>query len=127
MPEQQLTLFDDNVQIVEKVSGITMFRCDLDATRWITPGSLCPMCHPSQEVAVCDTCGSEFEDSRRMIEHMRIGGQVQCNLCLPRVGSDCDRPAPEREGGSYEAEQMGLPGTTRGTVIRFARLPINEE
>ena len=112
---QQLTLFDDNVHRREKR--------DNDVSSNPLDKSLCPFCHP----AVCDVCGLEFEDSRRMIEHMRIGGQVQCNLCLPRVGSDCDRPAPEREGGSYEAEQMGLPGTTRGTVIRFARLPINEE
>ena len=74
---QQLNLFDDNVQVIEKVSGITMFRCDLDFTRWITPHTLCPSCHPSQETAACDICGSAFEDSRMMIEHMRIGGANQ--------------------------------------------------
>ena len=86
---QQLNLFDDNVKIIEK-SGITMFRCSLDFTRWITPGTLCPSCHPSEESAACDLCGSAFEDSRMMIEHMRIGGQVRCDLCLPRVtAADC--------------------------------------
>ena len=122
-----MNLFDDNVQIVEK-NGITMFRCDLCFARWVTPGSLCPLCHPSQASAACDDCGSAFEDDQYLIESMRIGGQVQCHLCLPRVGSDLASPAPERDAGrgSYEAELMGLPGTVRGDAIRLGRLPVRE-
>ena len=99
---EQLTLFDDNVQVIEK-SGIVMFRCGLDFTRWITPGSVCPSCHPSQETAVCDVCGSEFEDSRMMIEHMRIGGQVMCDLCLPRVTADDCRDQDVMHGAAEES------------------------
>ena len=90
----QLELFDNpvNVKVVEK-NGLTLFRCDLDFNRWITPNTPCPMCHPSTETAVCDDCGSAFEDDRYMLEHMRIGGQVQCDLCLPRATvDDCRDP-----------------------------------
>ena len=96
----QLELFDDlvNVKVVEK-NGITMFRCDLDFNRWITPNTPCPMCHPSQDTVVCDTCGSEFTDDRYMVEHMRISDNVQCDVCLPRFSADdCrDQNALHRE------------------------------
>ena len=127
MSEQQLTFFDDTVQIVEK-AGITMCRCDLDATRWITPGSLCPMCHPSQEVVVCDICGSEFEDSRQMIEHMRIGGQVECDTCLPRVTWDDCR---DQNRLHREAEETGLEMAAQEAAARHrsrtTRFEIKEE
>ena len=116
----QLELFDNSVashhddcdrmttapvKIVEK-NGITMFQCDLDFTRWITPGTPCPMCQPSQDAAVCDKCGSAFEDDRAMLEHMRIGGRgVRCDLCLPRITPDDCRDQNEL---AREAEERRL-------------------
>ena len=113
---EQLTFFD-NTQIVEK-SGITMFRCDVDATRWITPSSLCPMCYPSQEVATCDTCGSEFTDSRYMVEKMRIGGDVRCDICLPRVSFDDCRDQNQLH---REAEEIRQEHAAREQAVRKLR------
>ena len=117
---EQLPLFQDNVQIVEK-AGITMFRCDLHFTRWITPHTLCPSCHPSQEVAVCDNCGAKFEDDRAMLEHMAIGGRVRCDLCLPRVtADDCrDQDVLHREAEESRLDRDAQRAAAKNLRVAF--------
>ena len=117
---EQLTLFDDNVQIVEK-ANVVMFRCSLDFTRWITPHTLCPSCHPSQETAGCDVCGSEFEDSRMMIEHMRIGGEIRCDLCLPRVTwDDCrDQDVLHRQAEESRLDRQAQRASAKNLRVKF--------
>ena len=56
-----------------------------------------------------------------MIEHMRIGGQVRCDLCLPRVtAADCrDQDVLHREAEESRLDRQAQIASAKNLRVKF--------